>query len=196
MKYKRIAALALVGSILGGSFLSVAPVAGADSSVEKVEVRVDGQTIPEGGLVVDGRTFVSVKQLQDTLRAFLYWDADNKRLYMNKPNINLLLFRDKTPFGKVEAGNKIQFSVLAQVDSLKTEVDAIKLTITDPKGKTTQIQESALNTKEDNFWFRSDELRYEFKHKGHYKIQSFMRQKGGEFTLLAEMKLEAVESLK
>ncbi|MGZ9587053.1 stalk domain-containing protein [Paenibacillus marinisediminis] len=195
MKCRRIATLALLVTIIGGSFLSAAPVAGAESSVDKVEVKINGHSVPEGGLVVDGRTYMSVRQLQDSLRAFVYWDADNKRLYLTKPNVNMLLFRDKTIFGKVEAGSKVSFSVFTQVDSLKTEVDSIRLTITDPNGKTSKIQESPLTISQDNFWFRSDDYKYEFKHKGDYKIQCFLRQKNGEYALMSEMTVEAVDKI-
>lgn len=194
MKFgKKIAAIALISSFIGGSLLSVAPVAGAESA-DKIEVKVDGRTVSDSGVVVDGRAYVSVRQLQDTLRAFIYWDSANKRLTINKPNINLLLFQGKTPFGKVQVG-KTEFSVLAQVDSLKTDVDAIRLTITDPHGKTSQIQESSLNTKQDNFWFRSNDYKYDFKSKGDYTISCYLRQKDGEYTLLAEMKVEAVDKV-
>lgn len=191
MKFgKKFAAIALISSILGGSLLASAPMVGAESA-DKIEVKLDGRVVSDSGVVVDGRAYVSVRQLQDTLRAFVHWDSANRRVTINKPNINLLLFQDKTPFGKVQVG-KTEFSVLAQVDSLKTDVDAIRLTITDPQGRTSQIQESSLNTNQDNFWFRSHDYKYDFKSKGDYTIKCFLKQKNGDYTLLAEMKVEAV----
>lgn len=194
MRFGKIVTIALLSSLIGGSFLSVAPVAGAESSADKIEVKVDGRTVSDSGVLVDGRAYVSVRQLQDTLRAFIYWDSANKRLTINKPNINLLLFQGKTPFGKVQVG-KTEFSVLAQVDSLKVDVDSIRITITDPHGRTSQIQESSLSTKQDNFWFRSNDYKFDFKSKGEYTISCYLRQKDGEYTLLSEMKVEAVDKI-
>lgn len=194
MRFGKIVTIALLSSLIGGSLLSVAPVAGAESSADKIEVKVDGRTVSDSGVLVDGRAYVSVRQLQDTLRAFIYWDSANKRLTINKPNINLLLFQGKTPFGKVQVG-KTEFSVLAQVDSLKVDVDSIRITITDPHGRTSQIQESSLSTKQDNFWFRSNDYKYDFKSKGEYTISCYLRQKDGEYTLLSEMKVEAVDKI-
>lgn len=195
MKCRRLIALTVAGMILGGSFLATVPVVNAESSVDKLEVKIDGQTLPEGGLVVDGRAYLSVRQLEDSLRAFVYWDSGNKQLFINKPNVNMVLFRDKAPFGKVELG-KTTFSVLTQVDNLKATVDSIRLTITDPGGKSSVLEEGALSVTQDNFWYRSSDIKYDFKNTGKYTVNCYMRQKDGEYTLLSEMKIEAVEKAK
>ncbi|MCG7407657.1 copper amine oxidase N-terminal domain-containing protein [Paenibacillus sp. ACRRX] len=191
MKCRRIAALVLLGSIVGGSLATTIPTVAAESNTDKVHVELNGQAISDGGVMVDGRAYVSVRDLQEALQAFVYWDAANKRISIQKPNIHMLMFQDKATFGKVKTG-KTAFSVLVQVDSLKTQVDAIKLTITDPNGKSSDIQQSDIDTKQDNFWFRSSDYKYDFKAKGEYTVNCYLRQKNGEFTLLSKKTIEAV----
>ncbi|WP_374017727.1 stalk domain-containing protein [Paenibacillus thiaminolyticus] len=193
---RRIAALALLGTILSGTFATVQVSAQEAESAttvgEKVQVVVNGSTIQDGGLMVDGRAFLSVRQLSDALQAFVTWDDASKKVVIDKPNVDLLLFKDNSLFGKVPTG-KTSFTVLAQIDSLNTPVDTIKFTITDPKGNKTDIQESPVeDNKEDNFWFRTNEFKYDFKTKGDYLISCYLKQKNGEYTLVSQKKLPTV----
>ncbi|MCR8845692.1 copper amine oxidase N-terminal domain-containing protein [Paenibacillus sp. SC116] len=190
MKCRRIAALVLAGMMFAGT-LSTVP---AHAEADNMRVTLNGEALADGGYIIDGKTYVSVRQLQDALQAFVHFDEKTKKLYVEKPNVHMLLFQGKNPFGKVETG-RTSFSVLVQVDSLKTEVDSIRLTITDPKGNTSTIQEKedkGLKGK-DNFWFRSEEYKYDFKSKGVYTINCYMRQKNGDYTLLSQLKVEAVK---
>ncbi|MCE5167880.1 copper amine oxidase N-terminal domain-containing protein [Paenibacillus profundus] len=196
MNCRRIAAFVLLGSILGGAYASAQSDPSSTSlqaaaPAEKIQVILNGSTVQEGGVMLEGRAYLSVRQISDALLAFVTWDEANKKVVIEKPNVDLLLFKDNTPFGKVETG-KTSFTALAQVDSLKTSVDKIKLTITDPKGNTTQIQEDEVKTDEDNFWFRTSEFKYDFKAKGDYTISCYLRQKNGEFTLLSQKTVSAI----
>ncbi|WP_028595778.1 stalk domain-containing protein [Paenibacillus assamensis] len=188
MKCRRIAALVLAGMMFGGTLLSAVP---AHAEADNMRVTLNGEALADGGYIIDGKTYVSVRQLQDALQAFVHFDEKTKKLYVEKPNVHMLLFQGKNPFGKVETG-RTSFSALVQVDSLKTEVDAIRLTITDPKGNTSTIQEKDLKGK-DNFWFRSEEYKYDFKSKGVYTINCYMRKKNEDFTLLSQIKVEAIK---
>ncbi|EPY10230.1 MULTISPECIES: stalk domain-containing protein [Paenibacillus] len=199
MKCRRLAAFVLLGSIVGGAYASaqtdVAPSSAQAAPVaEKIDVVLNGNAVNEGGYMIDGRAYLSVRQIQEALQAFIFWDDANKKVVIDKPNVDLLLFKDNKTFGKVETG-KTSFTVFVQVDSLQSTVDAIKITITDPKGKTTELQESSVPTNEDNFWFRTNEHKYDFKAKGDYMISCYLRQKNGEFTLISQKKLPAISKL-
>ncbi|MBN3526007.1 stalk domain-containing protein [Paenibacillus apiarius] len=196
MKCRRIAAFVLLGSILGGAYAAAQPDPSSGSlpaaaTAEKIEVILNDAAVQEGGVMFEGRAYLSVRQLSEALLAFVTWDEANKKVVIEKPNVDLMLFKDNTTFGKVETG-KTSFTVLAQVDSLKTTVDKIKLTITDPKGNATQIQEEAVKTNEDNFWFKSPEFKYDFKTKGDYTISCYLRQKNGDFTLMSQKTVTAI----
>lgn len=193
---RRIAALALLGTILSGTFATVQVSAQEAESAatvgEKVQVVVNGSTIQDGGLMVDGRAFLSVRQLSDALQAFVTWDEANKKVIIEKPNVDILLSKDNTAFGKVQTG-KTSFSIFAQVDNFPSSLEAVKLTITDPKGNTTLIQQFSVEEKKDDpLWLRTDEFKYDFKSKGDYLISCYLKQKDGEFILVSQKKLPAI----
>ncbi|PZM62738.1 stalk domain-containing protein [Paenibacillus dendritiformis] len=196
MNCRRIVALALLGTIMSGTFAS-AQISAQEAGPtvvqgEKVQVVMNGSTLQDGGIMFEGRAFLSIRQLSDALQAFVTWDDASKKVVIDKPNVDLLLFKDNSLFGKVPTG-KTSFTVLAQIDSLTTPVDTIKFTITDPKGNKTDIQESPVeDNKEDNFWFRTNEFKYDFKTKGDYLISCYLKQKDGEFTLVSQKKLPAI----
>lgn len=193
---RRIAALALLGTIMSGTFATVQVSAQEAESAatvgEKVQVVVNGSTIQDGGLMVDGRAFLSVRQLSDALQAFVTWDEANKKVIIEKPNVDILLSKDNTAFGKVQTG-KASFSIFAQVDNFPSSLEAVKLTITDPKGNATLIQQFNVEEKKDDpLWLRTDEFKYDFKSKGDYLISCYLKQKDGEFVLVSQKKLPAI----
>ncbi|BFH12934.1 copper amine oxidase N-terminal domain-containing protein [Paenibacillus melissococcoides] len=193
---RRIAALALLGTIMSGMFATVqvsAQEAASTATVgEKVQVVVNGSTVQDGGLMVDGRAFLSVRQLSDTLQAFVTWDDANKKVIIEKPNVDILLSKDNSPFGKVQTG-KASFSIFAQVDNFPSSLEAVKFTITDPKGNATEIQQFNVEDKKDDpLWLRTDDFKYDFKSKGDYLISCYLKQKDGEFTLVSQKKLPAI----
>ncbi|MGG4394121.1 stalk domain-containing protein [Paenibacillus thiaminolyticus] len=193
---RRIAALALLGTILSGTFATVQVSAQEAESAatigEKVQVVVNGSTIQDGGLMVDGRAFLSVRQLSDALQAFVTWDEANKKVIIEKPNVDILLSKDNTAFGKVQTG-KASFSIFAQVDNFPSSLEAVKLTITDPKGNATLIHQFSVEEKKDDpLWLRKDEFKYDFKSKGDYLISCYLKQKDGEFVLVSQKKLPAI----
>lgn len=192
MKGKRLAAFVLLGSIVGGAYASAqTDMAQAAPAAEKIDVVLNGNSVNEGGYMIDGRAYLSVRQISDALQAFIFWDDANKKVVIDKPNVDLMLFKDNKSFGKVEIG-KNSFKVFVQVDSLQSAVDKIKITITDPKGKTTMLQEADVSAKEDIFWFTTEEHKYDFKAKGDYMISCYLRQKNGDYTLISQKKLPAV----
>ncbi|WP_195572868.1 hypothetical protein [Paenibacillus sp. 1001270B_150601_E10] len=190
MRFKRVAALVLLGSIIGGTYVSMIPQAHAEGT-DRIDVQVNGRPLSDAGIMVDGRTYLSVRDLQDSIQGFIYWDAANKKLYIDKPNVHMITFKDKNMFGKVQAG-KTTFSVHVQVDDLLSKVDGIRLTIVDPNGKATEIEQSKLSTQEDNFWFRSKDFTYDFKAKGKYTINCYLKQQNGDYSLVSQKTLDAI----
>lgn len=196
MNCRRIAALALLGTIMSGTFAS-AQISAQETAPtvvqgEKVQVVMNGSTIQDGGIMVEGRAYLSVRQLSDAMQAFITWDEANKKVIIEKPNVDILLSKDNSAFGKVQTG-KASFSIFAQVDNFPSSLEAVKFTITDPKGNTTEIQQFNVEEKKDDpLWLRKDEFKYDFKSKGDYLISCYMKQKDGEFTLVSQKKLPAI----
>lgn len=159
MNWKRVLLCVSIFSLLGGSLLF------ADSVNEKIRVLINGKEAADGGYLIDGITYVPVREAGGIAK----WDNSSKRVTVIKPNVHIFLFQGDTVFGNVKVG-KLKFNVLSQVDSLKTDVAAVKLTITNPSGQVKDIQSQELTTQKDNFWFRTYDFTYDFSRAGKYSI--------------------------
>ncbi|UHA74084.1 copper amine oxidase N-terminal domain-containing protein [Paenibacillus sp. 481] len=193
MNCRRFAAVVLLGSLCFAAYSPVTANAQENASAEKIKVELNGNTIKEGGgYMIDGRAFLSVRDLEDALQAFIHWDAQSKKVSIEKPNVDLLLFQGNQPFAKVKPG-KTSFTIFVQADSLKVDVDKIKLTITDHEGNKVDIEENNANKSEENLlWYTTKEFKYDFKTKGNYKIACYLRQKNGDYVLMAEKTVAAI----
>ncbi|WP_274651792.1 stalk domain-containing protein [Paenibacillus humicola] len=170
MKFRKILILLLVMSLWGGTMIF------ADSAAQKIRVIVNGSTLDDSGLIVDGKTYLPIRQIADTLQSLIVWDDEGKTATLFKPNVHMFLFQDdKKIFGNVTAGSKITFNVFAQIDNLTTDISGVKVSLFDPSGTETIIQSENEKTEKDNFWYKTNDITYTFNSPGKYVIRFFMK---------------------
>lgn len=188
MKFRNLAlsilALALVGGATAGASEAVQTWKGKLIRVEVNEAQLDG-----GGLMIDGKAYLPVRALTGTLQALIRTEADAVHIY--KPNVHLLLFTGPMnamkPFGDVYLGTH-EFSVLVQVDNMKTKVHEIRVTVVDPSGKVVDEQEFGMTDENrSSFWLRTAPFKIDFNATGQYKVKFHIKQsKDADYELISE----------
>ncbi|REE70677.1 copper amine oxidase-like protein [Paenibacillus taihuensis] len=174
MKFRKLLLLTLVLSLWGGTMLF------ADSASQKVRVIVNGGELDDAGIFTDGKTYLSARQVANSLQALVNWDDSSRKVTIYKPNVHMFLFQDSTIFGNVTKGNKITFKVFAQIDNLLTDISAVKVSIADPSGDEQTIQSKSVSIDKDNFWYRTDDYTYTFDKAGKYTINFYMKLAGSD----------------
>jgi len=197
MKIRKIALCVLALTLVGGA------TAGASEVIQtwkgkRIGVSVNDSPLDGGGIQIDGRTYVPLRSISNTLQALIKLDPSTDAVHIYKPNVHLMLFTgDKNamkPFGNVYQGT-YEFFVFAQVDNLETKVHSIKTAVVDPSGQTvdTQVYDLSDDTK-DTFWYTTAPYKIDFKSTGEYKVQFFIRQSEEQnFELVSE---KAILSMK
>ncbi|MGO4543701.1 stalk domain-containing protein [Paenibacillus sp. 2TAB23] len=181
MKLRKVGILLLLLSVWGGTMMF------ADSASQKVRVIINGSEQDDGGLIAENKTYLPLRQLANSMQAIVEWDNQSKRATVYKPNVHMFLFQNNAVFGNVAKGYQGKFKVFAQIDNLKTDVTAVKVSIFDPNGKEKVIQTESVNTSKDNFWYATDEIDYKFEASGKYPIRFFLKLKGSdEWTVVSE----------
>jgi len=173
MRFKKVLFLLTLLFLWGGTMMF------ANTATQKVKVIINDVVQDEGGVIIDGKTYLPVRQLASSLLSIVEWDGASKKATVYKPNVHMFLFQDNAVFGNVNRGT-YTFKVLAQIDSMRTSTAAVKVTISDPYGKETTIQESSVNTTKDNFWFATENIDYKFEHRGEYPIRFYMKVKSSD----------------
>ncbi|WP_019636102.1 hypothetical protein [Paenibacillus fonticola] len=189
LKWRRIMVLVLAFSLTGGSMLF------ADSATQKVKLNINGRDVEDGGYVIDGKTYVPVRELEGLVE----YDEATKKVSYYTPNVHIFLFKGNEIFSKIEKGLKLKFSVFSQIDNLKTDISAVKVTITAPDGTSKTIQTQTKDGKDgkefgSNFYFITDEYTYDFKNAGTYTIGFYMKPAKGnsDYVLVAEKNFEVL----
>lgn len=179
MKLRKIFISTLVIAMLGGT-----AVYAADAVVGKLRVWVNKKEVDDAGLLVDGKTYLSIKALNERLDGIFLWDDSAKRVNIYKPNVHMLTRKDGNIFSDVPKGAKVKFDVFSQIDSLKVDISAFKVTIDDPYGDSTWIDGRTSSDKDfpevgkENFYFLTDDFTYTFDSTGRYVIRFWMRPAG------------------
>ncbi|CAH0120040.1 MULTISPECIES: stalk domain-containing protein [unclassified Paenibacillus] len=187
MKARRVILLALAFSLMGGSLMF------ADSVSQKVRLLVNGQESSEGGILVNGKAYIPVKQISDSLQAMVDWDENAKKVTVYKPNVHMLTFSGKDIFGIVKKGEKKKFNVLVSGDNMVADVDSFRVSITDPAGKSTTIQELNVKEKTEYFTFQTEELVYDFAATGKYTVGFYIKQsKTSDYVLVSEKVINVI----
>ncbi|MBP1999301.1 hypothetical protein J2Z69_000320 [Paenibacillus shirakamiensis] len=176
MKWKKVAVLVLTFSLLGGTMMF------ADGAMQKVRLILNGKEVEDGGVMIDGKTYVPVRELNGLIN----YDDSSKKVTYNLPNVSMFLFKGDTPFGIVNTG-KLKFKVFCQIDSLKADISSVKVAIKAPDGSIKSIQSQDITNQKDNFWFITNDYTYEFKTSGKYSIGFYMKQgKNADYVLVSE----------
>lgn len=188
MKIRNLALCILAFSLIGGA------TAGANEALQtwkgkKIRVAVNGSELADGGIQIDGKTYLPIRAMADTLQTLIRAESDTVHIY--KPNVHLLLFtgtkNSMAPFGEVLLGT-YEFSVLAQVDNVMSKVHSLKTTIADPSGQTVDTQVYKMtNENREMFWYTTSPFKINFKTTGQYKVKFYIKQSDdSEFELISE----------
>lgn len=175
MKIRKLVLLTLAFSVLCGS------VAYADSATQKLRLWINKKSESADVIVVDNKTYISTDVVKDKLQAIVI--GDDSKVVIYKPNVNMLTsYRDGSIFGDVPIGKKVKFNTFIQVDSLKVDISALKLTIADPYGDETLVEarksgDSDFPDKE-NFWITMKDISYSFDSAGPYTLRFYMKPVG------------------
>jgi len=181
MKFKRVLILLAVMCLWGGTMIF------ADSAGQRVRVIINGTELQDGGVLTDGQTMLPLRQVAEAMQSLVAYDADSKKVTVNKPNVHMFLFQDQKIFGKVDQGARLPFSVFAQVDNLRMEISAVKLAVADPRGEEEIIQSQKIAEQKDNFWFRTKEINYSFSSRGNYMVRFYVKPgSSDEWKLVSE----------
>ncbi|MFC4778416.1 stalk domain-containing protein [Paenibacillus sp. GCM10023252] len=183
MKFKKVLILLSILSLWGGSMLF------ADSAAQKVRVVLNGMNLDEGGILEDGKVYLPVRELAESMHAIVEWDGGAKKASIYKPNVHMILFQDKVIFGNVVKGNRYTFNVFSQIDNLKTDVAAVKVSVFDPYGNEKVIQSQNVNIAKDNFWYRTEDIKYNFEYSGKYAVRFYLKADAGDPWSLVSEKL-------
>ncbi|WP_435924991.1 copper amine oxidase [Paenibacillus sp. DYY-L-2] len=185
MKWRRVAILVVAFSLMGGSLLF------ADAASQKVKILLNGSELQDGGYIIDGKTYVPVRELE----GFAEYNDSTKTVNYYKPNVHITLLTSKEKvFTELEKTGKLTFNVFAQIDNLKKDINAMKVTITDPSGDSKVIQNDEFDARQGNFSYRTKDYTYDFKSAGSYTISVYMRAaSGSDYVLVSQKKIDLVK---
>ncbi|WP_152679817.1 hypothetical protein [Paenibacillus sp. IHB B 3415] len=170
-KMRKLAVSTLGLMIISGGTLLYAAAGKTDLSVY-----INNVLQKQPGISSEGQTYVPLDQLPDNMHAILSLDESAGTVRIYKPNVNTVLLDEKgTIFGKVRTASSSTFYTLVQVDQLRTDVSDLKITITDPAGKTDTVDNQQITEKKESFWFKSAAYNYTFTEKGSYTIQVYLK---------------------
>ncbi|MFC6653196.1 hypothetical protein ACFSQ7_44800 [Paenibacillus rhizoplanae] len=137
---------------------------------------VNNTLLKQPALSSEGGVYVPVDQLSENMQAIVSVDESAGTVKIYKPNVNTVLLDEQGKiFGKVRSDTSNIFSALVQVDDLKTDITDLKITITDPAGKTEVVDNQPITEKKDSFWFKSAAYNYKVTDKGNYTIQVYFK---------------------
>lgn len=180
MKVRRLIILTLILSLFGASMVF------ADTASTKIRVFVNGEETEDGGYLIDGKAYLPVGQLSTLIQGLVSWDNTDKKVTIQKPNVHMILFQEKSIFQNVTVG-KYTFNVFCQIDNLRSDISSVKVTIVDPFGKSTDIQEQNVTEQKESFWFKTQDLKYDFKMTGKYTVKFFIKPaKSDDYQLVSE----------
>ncbi|WEK52910.1 MAG: copper amine oxidase [Candidatus Cohnella colombiensis] len=179
MKFRKMLLLVLTFTLLSGTVAYA-----ADSIGQKIRIWINKKEVDSTSILVDKQLYISSDLIGDKLQGILLWDEKDKKINIYRPNVHMLSRNGSTIFGEVNKGSKFKFNIFAQVDSLKVDLSAFKLTITEPYGEETLIEARTTDDSnfpdkgKDNFWITTRDILYSFDSAGVYTIKFWMRPSG------------------
>lgn len=167
---------------------------------KKIIVTVNGIQSEEAGLLTDqGKVLLPLRDIAGTLQAIVKWDNKKQEVNIFKPNVHVFPISqvndEIVPFANVFKG-KNDFYLWTQVDSLQTEINAIKLAITDPDNEKVYeyvVEYTKDRPSQEEFWLTTRQISLNFKQHGKYTIHVLMQtEKDGEFDLVAQRVIRCI----
>lgn len=199
MKFRKLALAILVMSLIGGA------TAGASEVFQtwrgkQVRVTVNGTQLDKSGMMIDGELYVPVKSLSGVLQALIRTEPD--AVYIDKPNAHLLMLEvkpksmtgsRKVQDGKWKTGN-YEFSVLVNVDNMRTTFHSTKVEIADPSGRVLAEEITENDDKQSirkEFMYLTNPFKIHFKTAGAHKVRLFIKpSKDAAYELIGERTIE------
>jgi hypothetical protein len=193
MKVRKIIILTLIFTLIFGSGVY------ADSITQKLKVWVNKKDDNAyASVIVDKNSYISSKLVTDKLQTILLWDEDNKKVSIFKPNVHMLTSSENKIFGEVKRYDKFKFNTFVQVDTLKVDISALKLTIMDPYEDEKLIDmrssgDSDFPDGKDNFWITIKDISYNFDSVGTYTLRFWVKPAGEtSFQVVSEKVINVV----
>ncbi len=187
MKVRKLIVLVATLTLLCGS------VAYADSVSQKLRVLINNkksEEVADGGIVVDNKVYISSQVISDKLQAIVVREDGKASIY--KPNVHMVTSSGPTIFAEVQKNDKFKFNTFIQVDSLKTDISALKLAIANPYGEETLIEQrrsgdSDFPTGKNDFWITIKDISYNFDSIGAYTLRFYVKPAGeSSFQIVSE----------
>lgn len=166
----------------------------AASGKTDLSVYVNNVLQKHPGVSSEGEAYLPLNQLPENMQAIVSYDESAGTVRIYKPNVNTVLLDDKgTIFGKVRSAASSTFYTLVQVDHLRTDISDLKITITDPAGKTETVDNQPITEKKDSFWFKSAAYNYTFTDKGNYTVQVYLKDTATKkWFLVSELQISTI----
>jgi len=187
MKVRKLIVLVATFTLLFGS------VAYADTVSQKLRVLINNKKadeVADGGVMVDNKLYISSQILSDKLQAIV--SKEDGKVSIIKPNVHMVTSAGTTIFASVNKGEKSKFNTFIQVDSLKPDINALKLTIVNPYDEETLIEQRKSGDGDfpdgkNDFWITMKDISYSFDSVGTYTLRFYVRVAGeSSFQLLSE----------
>jgi len=202
MKMKRLLLVSCSLFLLGTATAFAGSLWGEYGGYSIARVMVNGQEV--GGadsdvppIIINGSTMLPVRAVSDALHALVEWNDAAKTVSIYQPNVHMFVARGvdnsdysiKQSFGKVKQGEAVKFTVFAQVDNLKANIDSFKISIETPGGTPTAEQTESLNAGKDSFWYTAP-FSVSFDEEGSYTVKFSVKLAGNsDYTVVSEKQI-------
>jgi len=186
MRVRKLIVLITAMTLLFGS------VAYADSVAQKLRVLINKKWEDgNDGLVADGKAYIPLQVAEDMLQTIVIKEDGKVSLF--KPNVHMVTNAGTKIFAVVRKNDKFKFNTFIQVDSLKLDISAMKLTIADPYGDETLIEQRKSGDNnfpadgKSDFWMTVEDISYNFDKAGPYTLRFSVKPTGeSSFKVISE----------
>ncbi|TVY06729.1 stalk domain-containing protein [Paenibacillus cremeus] len=198
MKVQRLLTLALSLSLFGATGAVASSMWGDYEGFSKARVMINNEEksfsdSDTPAFLIKGSAVLPVRVLSETLHALVKWDSSTNTVNIQKPNVHMFVAKKvdndysiKQPFGGVKKGDRLDFAVFAQVDSLKTPINSFKISIVSPSGEQVAVHEKVVGGQRESFWYPWP-FNVTFSEAGNYVVKFSIKQdEGGDYTVVSE----------
>jgi Copper amine oxidase N-terminal domain len=207
MKARRIMALVLCIFAVGATSAAAGTMWGSYGGNAKVKVVINGEekTTRDGEvppLFMDGSTMLPAKMVIDSFGMLMHWDQAKQSLDLSKPDVSMTIVKEltqskngdftlKTPFGKVNTGDTVDFAVFVQVENMKAAWSNVDVALYSPKGdKVVHYDSEMMKGKEEEFWLPVNMENVKFEESGAYTVRvSFKSADSDKYTVVAQKQI-------
>ncbi|MDF2725218.1 MAG: copper amine oxidase [Paenibacillus sp.] len=196
MNVKRLAALTIVLTAIGTGIAYASSPWGEFQGLPKVKVQMNNEELSYSdvpAVMIGNQVMVPLDSIASSLNAAVKWDDAAKIASIYRPNVHMFVAKDiakddspKVPFGKVSKGNKLDFVVAVQVDSLATPIYSFKIELVSPDGAIIRSVVFLQDSKE-SFWYSWPLESVTFDAAGKYKVQFKIKlNEAQDYSLVSE----------